>query len=60
MGNQEEADTDKTPADGKPVAKAPVEDPRDDLRDQLIKHRAQMQRFFDARLRGTIGRRPPW
>ena len=57
MADEEKAATHRPPP-GKPVAKAPVEDPRDDFRDQLIKHRAQMQRFFDARLRGTVGRRP--
>ena len=57
MGDEEEAATEGPPP-GKPAAKAPVEDPRDDFRDRLIKHRAQMQRFFDSRLRGTVGRRP--
>ena len=57
MGDEEEAGTDRPPPE-KPVAKAPVEDPRDDPRERLIQHRARMQRFFDARLRGTVGRRP--
>ena len=51
MGDDQNSATER-PDKKKPEPKPLVEDPRDDLREKVAKHREQLQNFYTSKLTG--------